>query len=349
MFSLTVACSIEMPAAGLASTRSQKLPRSSSDADSGYTRGSAAAAMVMLARAPTLAPTKPRGLTPTIVTGTPPIVSVPPTASGRFGELPLPVAMADHGHQRSAGLVVCAGEEPAGCRIQTQGFVVGPSDDRSLHLGHRSGRADREGPATEPGRRREDVAALRERASDRVREVRRGTSLLSHLDEHQLPRVAHRQHPEHQRIDQAEDRRVGADAQSEREHDDHREGAIPEGHPHGVAQIPSDLVEPPAMPPRTNAFFRLLHAAELQEGEAPRLVRRHAIAHLIRGGHVDERLQFVVQIALGPISRDDSAHDGGEAMQKRHAPSRTLVTATDTRSQRSRCCSSCRRPAAVSR
>ena len=218
-----------------------------------------------------------------------------------------------------------------------------------MHLGHRSGRADREGPATEPGRRREDVAALRKRASDRVREVRRGTALLSHLDEHQLARVVHRQHPEHQRIDQAEDRRIGADAQGEREHDHHCEGAIPEGHPHGVAQIPSDLVEPPPMATRPDAFFRLLHAAELKNGEAPRLVRRHAITDLVGGGHVDERLQFVVQITFGPVSLDDSAHDGGEAMQKRHAPSSTLATATETRSQRSRCCSSCRRPAAVSR
>ena len=44
-----------------------------------------------------------------------------------------------------------------------------------------------------------------------------------------------------------------------------------------------------------------------------------------------------------------SAAQGRDAVQEPHAPSRTLATATDTRFQRSRCCSSCFRPEAVRR
>ena len=70
------------PGAGRARTRSQKLPGSSSGAAVGLTCGSAATGMVMSATAPTLAPTKPRGLTPTIGHGTPLMRSVRPIASG---------------------------------------------------------------------------------------------------------------------------------------------------------------------------------------------------------------------------------------------------------------------------
>jgi hypothetical protein len=69
---------------GRASARSQKLPAPSSGAAPGLTSGSAAAATVMSAVSPTVAPLKPRGVTPTIGTGRPsirivlPITSSPP-------------------------------------------------------------------------------------------------------------------------------------------------------------------------------------------------------------------------------------------------------------------------------
>src|SRR5213594_720976 len=65
------ASGIETPALGLARTRSQKLPGPSSGAALGFTCGRAATAIVRSAIEPTFAPTKPRGLTPTTVTGTP--------------------------------------------------------------------------------------------------------------------------------------------------------------------------------------------------------------------------------------------------------------------------------------
>ena len=57
---------------------------------SGSSHAMALTGMVMSATAPTLAPTKPRGLTPTIVAGTPLMSSVSPTACGLRGELLAP-------------------------------------------------------------------------------------------------------------------------------------------------------------------------------------------------------------------------------------------------------------------
>ena len=77
--SRAVAAGIETSARGLARTLNQKLPGPSSGAMAGLTRGSAPTAIVTSAMAPTFAPTKPRGLTPMMVTGTPLIRSVRPT------------------------------------------------------------------------------------------------------------------------------------------------------------------------------------------------------------------------------------------------------------------------------
>ena len=73
----------------------------------------------------------------------------------------------------------------------------------------------------------------------------------------------------------------------------------------------------------SNSFLDLLQPSEFEHGEAAGLGGRGAGANLVGGRHVDERLQLVVQILLGPISMDDPAHDGPQAMQERHAPSRT--------------------------
>src|ERR671919_2415777 len=81
-FRRAVACGIETPALGLASTRSQKLPEPSSGAALGFTCGRAAAGIVISVIEPTFAPTNPRGLTPATVTGIPFIRTVWPTAPG---------------------------------------------------------------------------------------------------------------------------------------------------------------------------------------------------------------------------------------------------------------------------
>ena len=119
--------------------------------------------------------------------------------------------------------------------------------------------------------------------------------------------------------------------------------------PHSVADVRHDHIEPGAMATASHVFLGLFHSSQLEQGQTTGLGGRRSVADFFGGRHVDERLQLVVQILLGSIPTRDPADDGREAVQERHAPSRTLVTANDTRFQRSRCCSSCRRPEAVRR
>ena len=57
---------------------------------------------------------------------------------------------------------------------------------------------------------------------------------------YQLPRFPHRQQAQHQSIDQAEDRGVGADAQRQRQHRGCRESR---GTPHHAQRVPNVLTE----------------------------------------------------------------------------------------------------------
>ena len=119
--------------------------------------------------------------------------------------------------------------------------------------------------------------------------------------------------------------------------------------PQSVADVPPGNVEPAAMAAASNLFLDLLQPSQFEHGKTAGLGGRGAGVNLVGGCHVDERLQLVVQILFGAIPARDPEHDGPQAMQQRHAPSRTHVTANVARFQRSRCCSSWRFPAAVSR
>ena len=74
----------------------------------------------------------------------------------------------------------------------------------------------------------------------------------------------------------------------------------------------------------SDAFLRLLHAAELEHRHAPCLGWRRAVAHLVGGGHVDERLQLVVQIALGllPMRRSSARSDARRCRSVMRPPAR---------------------------
>ena len=93
----------------------------------------------------------------------------------------------------------------------------------------------------------------------------------------------------------------------------------------------------------SNPCLGLFQASQLERGSTAGFGRCRTVADFVGGGHVDESPQLVVQILFGSIPTRDPAHDGHKAMQKRHAPSRTLATANETRFQRARCCSSWRR------
>jgi hypothetical protein len=155
--------------------------------------------------------------------------------------------------------------------------------------------------------------------------------------------------PQDHGVDDREDRGVGADAQSQRQQRHGGEHGTAPKRAEPVAQISSDLVQPGAVPSRSDAFLGLFDAAEMKHRRSPCVGRRRAVTHPLGSSHFHKRLQLVVQVSLSMVATDHPTHDRREAMQERHAPSSTLATANETRFQRSRCCSSYRRPDTVSR
>ncbi len=153
-------------------------------------------------------------------------------------------------------------------------------------------------------------------------------------------RIPHRQPPQHQRIDQAEDCGVGANPERQGQDDDEREAGIPDERAEAVAHVPANLVEPAAVTIGADLFPHLFDAAELEPRQAPRLFGRDTVAHLLGSRDLDKGLQLVVEALFGPLAMEDPVDDGGKPAKQSHAPSRTLVIANAIRSQRRRCCSS---------
>ena len=162
-----------------------------------------------------------------------------------------------------------------------------------------------------------------------------GVGIWQGADQHGIEGAEHRRHP--------------ADAERERRNRDRCERRIAPELPHPVTRIPAGHVEPGAVTAGPNALLHLLHTAHLKHRQAAGLGGRRAVADVIGGSHVDERVELIVHVCLGLAPAESPSRNGREPIQEHQAPSRTLMTANDTRFHRSRCCSSWRLPEAVSR
>src|SRR5215475_7097371 len=104
----------------------------------------------------------------------------------------------------------------------------------------------------------------------------------------------------------------------------------------GVPHVLSDGIEPPAVSAGADALLDLVEASELPRCQASRLGRRDALAHVLRGGQIEEPTQLVVYLPLSVRSTEQPLNHRGQAMEERHAPSNTPETASAIRSQRRR-------------
>src|SRR5262245_18433743 len=80
---------------------------------------------------------------------------------------------------------------------------------------------------------------------------------------------------EHDRVDQSEDRGVGADAECKGEDRDSQESTSLPQSARGVAQVLGEVLEPAAADVAA-LFFDLVDTAEFEAGEPPGYVRLHA-------------------------------------------------------------------------
>ncbi len=91
--------------------------------------------------------------------------------SGVAGELPLPVAMADHRHQRRPGPVVLSREQTSECRLQAERLVESAGDQRAPDSRQGSLGTHLEAAPAESGHAGKDVALIVKRSDDRVRQA----------------------------------------------------------------------------------------------------------------------------------------------------------------------------------
>ena len=147
---------------------------------------------------------------------------------------------------------------------------------------------------------RQDVesrAALRHRAD--ARGVADGDELLGMRDV---------ERPQQYGVDEREDRRIGADAEGQRQHDDERETEIAAQRARGVREVLNELL---GIVAASHGAFSLLvesdtivanglDIAELSQRLAPRRVRRHAAGDQTLRAHVEMKRQLVVH-GLGDL------------------------------------------------
>src|SRR5262249_28433210 len=107
---------------------------------------------------------------------------------------------------------------------------------------------------------------------------------------------------------------------------------FPRVHPDRVTNVSADFVDQMAVTLGADTFFRLLDAAELGPRESIRLIVREALADFVGGGHLDVRLQLVIESLLSLIAAQQPREDRRDTAKQRHAPSSTLATASETRS-----------------
>jgi hypothetical protein len=151
-------------------------------------------------------------------------------------------------------------------------------------------------------------------------------------------------------VDQAEDRRRGADADGERQQGDRRESRVAAQHPRGVHEVLAELVEPRQAALIADGLGDLFGAAQPLRGATARVLGRRAAPAFELLLHVEVKRQLVphLVVAAAAADRSEQPRDPGDESAHGYSadPRRRLITpATSVHCSRS--AASCRRPAGV--
>src|ERR1700677_1267611 len=153
---------------------------------------------------------------------------------------------------------------------------------------------------------REDVVpgfqtAKQRRAEKIVILVRRSIQIAQHG---QLLGVRHWKWPQQQSVDQREDRRVRAHAQSKRKYGNHREtGRLPHL-PEREQNVASHLLDERQAALHSILFLRLCHPAEGSQRHCSRLLRCHPTLLVLFNGELDVDAELFVEVVVPlPLSK----------------------------------------------
>ncbi len=120
------------------------------------------------------------------------------------------------------------------------------------------------------------------------------------------------------RVDDAEDRRRGADAQRERGHRRGREpGVLPQG-AKAVAKVAADGSEEGPESRVAHALLDLLDPPDLDRSLAPGFLRGHPRADLLLFQHPGVGAHFLVDLGIHPGAAEEVAPEARQSRRKRH-------------------------------
>ena len=114
----------------------------------------------------------------------------------------------------------------------------------------------------------------------------------------QLAGTADGRLPQHERVDEREDRGIRADAEREREDRNECEARASADAAHGIAEVGGTLVEEPHAERGAAVFLLRLDRAELDPRAPARLCWSHTAADEIVGERVDMEPEFVGHLAF---------------------------------------------------
>ena len=175
---------------------------------------------------------------------------------------------------------------------------------------------------------------------DRIREHRVPVEKVSHPavrvgEPHlgELLWVDHRKHAQANRIQQLENRRIGADAEGQGYDRDGSEARIPLQLAGAVAEILPEDFERAESPQLAAGFFEPGDVAELAAGSVGSFVRRNALLAQFPLTHGEVKLHLVVQVAVKLAAPDQSLHPKPKVnpafAEHRTLPDRSLMSCSD--------------------
>ena len=242
----------------------------------------------------------------------------------RPAELALPERMAQHDPRRRAPAhVVRLGEHAAGRGPDAEHAEEAPADPQAVfgeaRLPRRREIERRVSPRQHAGER---LLIRAHGLPQRIRDVRvpsgvvpRRPSTVRNLDDGQVPRLRNRQRPNAQRVDQLEDRGVGADAEGEREHGDGGESGTAQQDAGAVPEILSEVLDDADAPGIAALLFALLDAVHRPERREPRVGGGEAFRDELIGQPLDVKPELVVELPLDGVSAEQGADAEGYGVE----------------------------------
>src|SRR5712671_5198936 len=93
-----------------------------------------------------------------------------------------------------------------------------------------------------------------------------------------LPRICYRQRPQQHRINECKNRRIGTNAEGERQHRNDSESWILPQHPRSKAQVPHEVFQPSPTPSVASAVPQMHRVPELPVRRVARLARANSVS-----------------------------------------------------------------------